>query len=365
MKKLPVILYSRKKIITIGIFILLILSVAMILTGIFRNKLDYNSSASNISDGTFNNINVGSKAPDFELDNVLGGMVKLSQFRRYTVLLSFIQVHSTIDMDDAKDTRSQLTFLKSMNAQYGSKGLRVILVDAAYIKHKKNDSSTKINFTYDWMLKNIPLLSDTDSTRVARIYNVEKLPTTLLINKDGLVTQRWDGLALTSQLASGIEALVGGPDYRKNDGSNDTITSLDTSPWSTPAQAKFPGYLPARQFSDNIWAIDGGRMWSGRGQFPVTWIVLNKSGKLTIKVTAKNIQTGKTVTILGNQKLKMLPESDANTLLTNFPNIKSSVYKIDTLVALPGTGKMELEATVYEEGKETPILAGKAKVVSK
>lgn len=322
---------------------------------------------------------VGAPAPDFELENVRGGKLKLSDLRGKPVLLSFIQVHETRHADLAQETRRQVNFVRSMHAQYATKGLQVILVDSAYVKTGRfSERSPQINFTYDWMLDRnrivtaegveegrvgtIPLLADTPEKRVAEAYGVKIIPTTFLIDGRGVVRQRWDNVVLTHQMAFAIEALIGAPEYREAQaGGGSPFPPVDTSPESTPGQSKFHGFGLVRPLSDRIWLVDGGCVWPSNEPFPVNWIVLyDKPAALKIKVTASPAGGGEDQ-VLVDKPLERLPEAEAKKLLTNFPGLEEEVYFLHGPATLPGPGRYEISAAVYEtEGQ--PLLTGTASI---
>ena len=327
-------------------------------------------------------VAVGVAAPDFELENVRGGKLRLSDLRGKPVLLSFIQVHETRHADQAQETRKQVNFVRSMHAQYATKGLQVILVDAAYIKTGRfSERSPQINFTYDWMLDRnriitakgvdegkvgtIPLLADTPEKRVAEVYGVKIIPTTFLLDGRGVVRQRWDNVVLTHQMAFAIEALVGAPEYREAQaGGASAFPPLDTSPESTPAQSKFHGFGLVRPLSDRIWLVDGGCVWPSNEPFPVNWLVLyERPAALKIRVTARPADGG-TGQVLLDKPLERLPQEEASKLLTNLPEFKGEVYFHHGPATLPGPGRYEISAAVYEtEGQ--PLLTGTARIKAK
>jgi hypothetical protein len=282
-------------------------------------------------------------------------------------LLSFIHAHASADYEKAQGTRAEMNFIKSMYNQYGPKGLRVVFVDAAYIKTGRfTDQGTRINYTYDWVLpKEMPLLADTKAQKIAKLYGVHILPTTLLIGGDGVVTQRWDNLALSQQMAFAIEALVGAPWFRDGQGNQAVNTALlDKSAWSTPAQTKFHGFGPARPLSGNIWLVDQGMKWSTKAPFPVSWVVLyNNKVDPRIKVTARNVDTGATFALL-DKALEFIPASEGKVLLTNFPNTRMKVYKIDARMELKTPGKYEISANIYDKNEDKPLLSGTARIIA-
>src|SRR5262249_24974798 len=145
-----------------------------------------------------------------------------------------------------------------------------------------------INFTYDWQLDMIPVLID-EQAKVAKAFGVSNAPTTFLIDRDGVVQQRWDGMASSPQLAFAIETLVGVPSYRST--ASVATEQPDDCPDPTPAHAKFAGVGLARSLSNEIWVIDNGGSWGQGSGFPLQWIVIDSENKserenLHLRVTA-------------------------------------------------------------------------------
>ena len=148
--------------------------------------------------------------PDFTLSQVRGGMFHLRAEQPQATLLAFLQT-----VPDTGDTpsRRQVPFLLSMNRQYRARGLKVVIVDSsALVTHQAPIRDTLINASYDWQL-DIPLLED-DDNRVARNWEVTRVPTLLLLASDGTVAQRWDRLTDPARLAKSIEQICGGPPGR-------------------------------------------------------------------------------------------------------------------------------------------------------
>lgn len=148
-----------------------------------------------------------SALPDLTLPNVRGGAFPLRVQPAQPLLLAFLQT-----VPDTADTasRSQVVFLASMAHQYGSRGLRVAIVDASVLTAGSQPSHDAVlNASYDWHL-NFPLLLDQNG-HLSRTLEVKEVPTTLLIAADGTILQRWQGLTRPATLAQGIEKLLGGP----------------------------------------------------------------------------------------------------------------------------------------------------------
>jgi hypothetical protein len=148
-----------------------------------------------------------STLPDLSLPNVRGGAFPLRVQPAQPLLLAFLQT-----VPDTADTasRSQVVFLASMAHQYGSRGLRVAIVDASVLTPGSQPSHDAVlNASYDWHL-NFPLLLDQNG-QLARTLEVKEVPTTFLMAADGTIVQRWQGLTRPATLAQGIEKLLGGP----------------------------------------------------------------------------------------------------------------------------------------------------------
>ena len=97
-----------------------------------------------------------------------------------------------------------------MAHQYGSRGLRVAIVDASALAPGAPPSHDAVlNASYDWHL-NFPLLLDRNG-QLARQLGVKEVPTTFLIASDGTIVQTWHGRTLPAILAQAIERMLGGP----------------------------------------------------------------------------------------------------------------------------------------------------------
>ena len=149
-------------------------------------------------------------SPDFTLPQVRGGSFHLRAEQSQATLLAFLQT-----VPDTADTasRRQLPFLLSMNHQYRARGLKVVIVDSsALVTHQISRRDALINASYDWQI-DIPLLED-DDNRVARNWEVTRVPTLVLLASDGTVAQRWDHLTGPAILAKSIDQICGYPPGR-------------------------------------------------------------------------------------------------------------------------------------------------------
>ncbi len=225
----------------------------------------------------FINIKPGISAPDFNLKAARGDTYDLASLRGETILLSFINTQAKAAASESDPSRAQIVFLKSMQEQYTAKGLNVWIIDAARQETGNQPSlDDLVNFTYNWQLDTIPVLID-DHAEVAQAFGVSSVPTTFLIDTNGVVQQRWDGMASSPQLALAIEALVGAPAYR----STESFVTYQPSncPSESLPQAKFAGVGLARPLSNEIWVIDNRKSWRVGNRFPLQWIVIDSHNK--------------------------------------------------------------------------------------
>jgi hypothetical protein len=122
-------------------------------------------------------------APNFRLPAVKGGVYHLTNLKGQVVLMSFVNARPTdASLSKGDTSRSQIVFLKSIEEQYGPKGVQILIVDATAVEGRQQLSSDELlNYSYDWVLAPIQVLMDADSAATARDYGILKLPTTILI----------------------------------------------------------------------------------------------------------------------------------------------------------------------------------------
>lgn len=154
---------------------------------------------------------LGRAAPNFSapLAKQAGGTFSLAAERGHAVLVSFLNTQA--EASAAGDpSRAQIVFLKSMNTQNHPHGLRTVIVDAAAAAGVPAPShDALINFSFDWDLApSIAVVGDAGGS-IERAYRVTKVPTTLVIDRRGVVRHRWNGFARAAQLDFAIRPLVG------------------------------------------------------------------------------------------------------------------------------------------------------------
>lgn len=157
-------------------------------------------------------------------------------------------------------------------------------------------------------MDDIVLWRDNQSKNVSGKYGVTIFPTTFLISKNGIISQRWENLALSSQLAVAIE----------------NETNIKADDWSTTAQTVFPGFNAARSLSDKIWMIDGGRNRKHGDKLPIGFLVAADQN-VNINLELTNNKEDQPLKIL-NSTMEALPEDESKIILSNMPGIDAKVY---------------------------------------
>jgi hypothetical protein len=137
---------------------------------------------------------VGRAAPRF---------AALAGLRGHAVLLTFLDTQAQARAGN-DPSRAQISFLKSMETQNQAAGLRTVIVDTG--DATRDDL---VNFTYDWALPRSIAVAGDPHGSLAWAYGVAKVPTTLLIDRRGVVRRRWDGFAPAAELDFAVRPLVG------------------------------------------------------------------------------------------------------------------------------------------------------------
>jgi peroxiredoxin len=115
---------------------------------------------------------VGKPAPDFQLPNLEGQPISLSDFRGKPVLLNFWATW-------CGPCVFEMPFIQSIFEESSDTGLVILAVNIGEAPPTVRDFIQSGNFSF-------PVLLDT-SQDVALEYNVRGIPTTFLIDKNGII----------------------------------------------------------------------------------------------------------------------------------------------------------------------------------
>ena len=148
------------------------------------------------SNDTFNlppaeEVNVGNAAPDFQVSDLDGKPVSLSDFQGKPILINFWASW-------CRPCRTEMPYIQQVYEEWSNKGLVVLAINIG-----ETPSETK-EFMQDYELS-FPVLLDIKRL-VAQEYNVWSIPTTFFIDKNGIIQAKIIG-AFPSKAA--IETKLG------------------------------------------------------------------------------------------------------------------------------------------------------------
>ena len=116
------------------------------------------------------------KAPDFELDDLRGQHHRLSDYVGMTVLMNFWASW-------CPECIEEMSSLNKISEKYKGKGLVVLGISADRKKEAAQKIMTQTGVTY-------PVLLDTSGGVFIKRYTVMALPTTVVIDRNGLIVER-------------------------------------------------------------------------------------------------------------------------------------------------------------------------------
>ncbi len=123
----------------------------------------------------------GVAAPNFALKALDGKNYRLSEYRGDVVLLNFWASW-------CGTCRSQLTGLQEFHQRYHDAGLTVLGINIDEHDHDASDPASGLEF---------PILRDTGHD-VSELYDLNRLPLTVLVDRDGVIRHVYDGKAARS-----------------------------------------------------------------------------------------------------------------------------------------------------------------------
>lgn len=124
------------------------------------------------------NIEIGSEAPDFELTDLNGVKFKLSDYKGKYLLLLFWS-------SDCRHCLDELTHIQNLYKEFEGNNFEIIAVAQNNLQHK----SEWQDFVKNKNLKWVNAFDDRveGKKKVARLYNVTKIPTDFVLNRKGQI----------------------------------------------------------------------------------------------------------------------------------------------------------------------------------
>ena len=195
------------------IFISLIVTISVVVAGLgFMYFSDGQTAYTGTSDGDGSHTDPGTTpdpspnpsptpsnlpmAPDFNLPKVGGGYVRLSDLRGQVVVLDFMATW-------CGPCKTELTHLSEINDNYGSNQVRILSID---VDSGESDAllSSYINENgISW-----DALRDISGVNNAAGYDVQSIPTLVIVDQNGRIAYRSVGITQASVLRAEISALL-------------------------------------------------------------------------------------------------------------------------------------------------------------
>jgi peroxiredoxin len=149
---------NRKKRLIIRTIVLLVLAVAIVFAIVTRDKVEV--------------LAVGDIAPDFELVDLEGNKHRLSDYKGEGVFLNFWGSW-------CGPCKTEMPYMENQYKEFEGKGVHILAINLKDTRLKAETFRDQFGLTF-------PIARDPDES-VRRAYNVMPLPTTILINKDGII----------------------------------------------------------------------------------------------------------------------------------------------------------------------------------
>jgi peroxiredoxin len=118
---------------------------------------------------------IGQPAPDFQLKNLEGQSVSLSDFKGSPVLLNFWSTRCSPCV-------YEMPFLQEIYDEWSGKGLILLAID-------QGDGSSNVKVFMQDNGLSLPVLLDTQLA-VGQRYNVMAIPTTVFIDREGIIQEK-------------------------------------------------------------------------------------------------------------------------------------------------------------------------------
>jgi len=120
-------------------------------------------------------VEVGNLAPDFQLPNLDGQTVSLSNLQGKPVLINFWATWCS-------PCRGEMPYIQEIYEEWSDKGLVVLTINIG-------ESPSQVEKFMESQQLSLPVLLDTKQA-TAREYNIVGIPTTFFIDKDGIIQEK-------------------------------------------------------------------------------------------------------------------------------------------------------------------------------
>ena len=138
-------------------------------------------------------LSVGDEAPDFQLINLDGETVKLSDYRGQGVFLNFWATY-------CPPCKKEMPFMQNQYERFKEKGVTILAVDVAEPQPVVEDFAVKYGLTF-------PVLLDMNQDTMD-LYDVAAIPVSFLIDENGKVVDRITAGLTESQIADYMKKII-------------------------------------------------------------------------------------------------------------------------------------------------------------
>lgn len=146
----------------------------------------------NITKDARGEVAVGKKAPDFVLFDLEGNRHQLSDYKGKGVFLNFWGTW-------CKPCEREMPYMNNQYKEYKDQGVEILAVNVGEPEFVINKFVKRHDLVF-------PILLD-DNGRVLTQYNIKPLPTTLLINPEGKITEIVEGGLSEAKIKAMMESI--------------------------------------------------------------------------------------------------------------------------------------------------------------
>lgn len=156
----------------IMIFPVIIIALLVVTTGCWSTSGSPSKSESSTPVPSVNVIGIGTLAPDFQLQNLDGEVVRLSTLRGSPVMFNFWATWCS-------SCAEEMPIIQEIYDEWSGKGLKLLAINLAENPGRVERFMENNNYS-------IPVLMDTRNA-LSRQYNILFTPTTFFVDGDGII----------------------------------------------------------------------------------------------------------------------------------------------------------------------------------
>jgi len=160
-------------------------------------------------DGKKDGIDIGDQVPVFNGEYASDNKDITGDQQGKPVIITFTGMNYPGDSKEYLAVRAQMNYLRSMIRQYGSLGVRMIVVDESKALDSASSNDDWINWVNDLSMEYLTWIRDDNKGSLAKKFGIGEIPETYLVSGDGKVIWHWQKVVLPAEIAFAIEDAVG------------------------------------------------------------------------------------------------------------------------------------------------------------